>query len=340
MSSRQTRLRPVDPEDEAAFADFYDVLIASQVHDRPGTFTPPGAEATRDDYLRAPGNRRNSLFALYDADTAVAAGGLHLELTANRHLAALSVHVRPGRRRLGFGSALLGRLEAEATKAGRTTFYVETNLPPGAVVEESAPYKFADSRGYRLALLEQRRQLDLPVRVDLRALADEAAAHHHGYRIVAFRGGVPDDYLKGFATLMALLDAEAPTGEVYVEPGDPDPELVRQREAVHFDRGEAAFGAVALSPDGEVVAATRIWEETGDATKLSQGGTIVRREHRGHRLGLAVKIANLRQLGSSHASVTTWNALANRPMVAINEALGFRLIEQGAGYQKAVSAAP
>lgn len=28
---------------------------------------------------------------------------------------------------------------------------------------------------------------------------------------------------------------------------------------------------------------------------------------------------------------------ANRPMIEINEALGFRLIEQGAGYQKLVS---
>ena len=51
-------------------------------------------------------------------------------------------------------------------------------------------------------------------------------------------------------------------------------------------------------------------------------------------LGIAVKIANLRQLGPAYSSVTTWNATANRPMIAINEALGFRLIEQGAGYQK------
>ena len=33
---------------------------------------------------------------------------------------------------------------------------------------------------------------------------------------------------------------------------------------------------------------------------------------------------------------TTWNAAANRPMIEINEALGFRLIEQGAGYQKLI----
>jgi GNAT superfamily N-acetyltransferase len=334
MSSRQTRIRPVDPADEAAFADFYHVFTASQVHDRPGTFTPTGAGAARDEYLRAPANRKNSLFAMYAADTAVATGGLHLELTSNRHLAMLSVHVHPDHRRRGFGSAVLARLEAEAIEAGRTTCYVETNLPPGADVEESGQYKFADPRGYRLALLEQRRQLDLPAKIDLVPLADEAAGHHRGYRVVAFQGGVPDDYLKGFAALMAVLDMEAPTGDVEVEAGDPDPELVRQREAVRLDRGEAAFGAVALSPDGEVVAATRIWEESGDKSKLSQGGTIVRRDHRGHRLGLAVKIANLRQLGSSHSCVTTWNALANRPMIAINEALGFRVIEQGAGYQK------
>lgn len=61
-----------------------------------------------------------------------------------------------------------------------------------------------------------------------------------------------------------------------------------------------------------------------------------RGDHRGHRLGLAVKVANLRQLGPSHSCVTTWNAAANRPMIAINEALGFQVIEQGAGYQKLI----
>jgi GNAT superfamily N-acetyltransferase len=335
-SWQQHRIDPVDPADQGAFADFYDVSTASQVHDRPDTFTPPGTEAGRNDILQAPDNDRYDLFVAYDAGVPVAAGQLRRDMTANRHLALLSVDVRPGHRRHGFGSAMLARLEAAAVEAKRTACYVETAVPPDVAAEESGQYAFAARHGYRLALVEQRRQLDLPAKVNLAALADEAARHHAGYQILTFQGRVPDDHLAGFAALMALIGVESPTGDVEFESEDPDPELVRQREARRLARGQADFGVIALSPDGEVVATTRMLETLGDATKISQGGTIVRRDHRGHRLGLAVKVANLRQLGPSHSCVTTWNAAANRPMIAINEALGFQVIEQGAGYQKLI----
>lgn len=336
MTSWQPPIEPVDPADQAAFAAFYDVLTASQVHDRPDTFTPPGAEAMRGDILQAPDNDKYELFVAHDAGVPAAAGQMRLDMTANRHLALLSVDVHPGHRRRGFGSAMLARLESAAIAAKRTACYVETALPPGVAVEESGQHAFAAKHGYRLALVEQRRQLDLPAEVELAALAGEAARHHAGYQIVPFQSRVPDDYRAGFAALMALIGAESPTGDVEFEPDDPDPELMRQREARRLARGQGDFGVIALSPEGEVVATTRMMETLGDATKISQGGTIVRRDHRGHRLGLAVKIANLRQLGPAHSCVTTWNAAANRPMIEINEALGFRLIEQGAGYQKLI----
>ncbi|HXT91029.1 MAG TPA: GNAT family N-acetyltransferase [Trebonia sp.] len=334
MTSWQPLIEPVDPADQAAFAEFYDVHTASNVHDRPDTFTPPGAATMRGEFVQAASNERHDLFLVRAAGIPVAAGKVSRDLTANRHLASLAVDVHPGHRRRGFGSALLARLEAAALAAERTALYVETAVGPEVVVEESVQYAFAAKHGYRLALTEQRRQLDLPAEADLAALASEAAKHHEGYQILTFLSQVPDEHLAGFAALMALIGVESPTGNVEVEPEDPDPGLVRQREARRRAQGLASFGAIVLSPDGEVVATTRMTETPGDATKLSQGGTIVHRDHRGHRLGIAVKIANLRQLGPAYSSVTTWNATANRPMIAINEALGFRLIEQGAGYQK------
>jgi hypothetical protein len=61
-----------------------------------------------------------------------------------------------------------------------------------------------------------------------------------------------------------------------------------------------------------------------------QGGTLVLSEHRGRRLGMAVKVANLRAFQSEFAKVRvvhSWNAEANGPMVAINDMLGFRPVE-------------
>ena len=59
--------------------------------------------------------------------------------------------------------------------------------------------------------------------------------------------------------------------------------------------------------------------------------TLVAKAHRGHRLGMLVKVLNLRRLQKDHPEVelvVTFNAVENDHMLAINVALGFR----AAGY--------
>ena len=61
--------------------------------------------------------------------------------------------------------------------------------------------------------------------------------------------------------------------------------------------------------------------------RAQQGGTLVLREHRGHRLGALVKAAVLRGVVTTMPEVrriSTYNSDSNLPMVAVNEALGFR----------------
>jgi hypothetical protein len=57
-----------------------------------------------------------------------------------------------------------------------------------------------------------------------------------------------------------------------------------------------------------------------------QGDTIVDPAHRGRRLGLRIKLANLELLVREHPEVRaidTFNADDNRWMIAVNEAMGF-----------------
>lgn len=68
----------------------------------------------------------------------------------------------------------------------------------------------------------------------------------------------------------------------------------------------------------------------GDRPKVYQWGTLVRRDHRGHHLGAAVKLANLLALQErfpDRTEIHTTNAENNAAMVGINERLGFRVVE-------------
>ena len=105
----------------------------------------------------------------------------------------------------------------------------------------------------------------------------------------------------------------------------------------HVARGERSYhAAVRHDATGALVAWTILGLEPTVADHAWQFLTVVDPAHRGHRLGLAVKLANLRYaLGHEPAlrAIDTWNAAANRHMIAINEALGFRPVDVWSKWQ-------
>jgi hypothetical protein len=106
-----------------------------------------------------------------------------------------------------------------------------------------------------------------------------------------------------------------------------DAARVRDFEQVHLGaRNHLLVAAAEHVATGRLVAFTVLVVREGDPPAAFQDATLVLREHRGHRLGMLVKIANLRQLraaDSSAARIHTSNAVENTHMLAINVALGF-----------------
>ncbi len=268
--------------------------------------------------------------AAIESDQVLGASQVILPLLDNQHVAYVEPIVRPAHRRRGVGTALLGASIDLAREHGRTTLIGEVNQPLDG--EDCPGRRFMAAHGFTEASEEIHRVLDLPVPEELMESLDAATAgHHDDYRIVTWDDQVPDEYLDGFCLLQSAFNAEAPMGELNLEPEEWDATRVRRAEERMAKQGRREAAAAALDPAGQMAALTQLVQVAESPHWGAQGGTLVMPQHRGRRLGTAIKVANLRryQARFPHVQVVhAWNAEVNSPMVAINEALGFRPVER------------
>jgi GNAT superfamily N-acetyltransferase len=99
----------------------------------------------------------------------------------------------------------------------------------------------------------------------------------------------------------------------------------------------ARAAAIEHVPTGRLAGYTELSVPPELARAVSQEDTIVLREHRGHRLGMLLKVANLVFLSHTypgHPSVTTFNAEENLHMLSVNEAVGFVPVAYEGGWKK------
>lgn len=332
-------IEEVDPSEDGAFDAWYDVYRACVDHDRGPDADPWSRSETSAELRQQTEDVVRRIWSATAGGDVVGAASLALPMAHNRHRAAVQVFVHPAHRREGIGRALHQVVEAEAVAAGRTTLAADIWWPwsLGRRGVGSPGVSFARAEGYELAIADVRRVLALPVDdVLLDRLAAEAAERHAGYDVWSWVGPVPDDVAEGWVRLESSLETEAPTGELDIDAPPPEVSRLREQERLLADQGRTSFGTVATTATGEVVAYNQI-VVSGDDGKAYQWGTLVRADHRGCRLGLAVKVATLRLLQQTRTdvpSVSTYNASVNTHMVAINEALGFRPVEWLGEFQK------
>jgi RimJ/RimL family protein N-acetyltransferase len=235
---------------------------------------------------------------------------------------------------------MVRHLEDVARARGRSVVVGESTWSHASGAEgagEPGP-EFARSVGFHLALGDIKRELRLPVAEErLAELEAEAAPHHSAYTLRSFVGPVPDDLLDGWATLTSTLMTEAPTGDLELEAETADPAVVREAEAMIAKQGRTKYNTVALDSGGDVVAFTDIAVTIHEPEGAYQWGTLVRHDARGHRLGMAVKIANLCLVQREQPGLErliTYNAEVNAHMVGVNDRLGFVPVARLGEFQK------
>lgn len=265
----------------------------------------------------------------HDRGEVVGAARVEMPVRDNTTLVEARIAVPPAHRRRGHGSALLAAVRDLAIQEGRRTLSVSSQRRPEVPVEDAPGSAFLARRGFTVRLQDTRRDLQLPVPAHtLARLHQEAAAHGAGYRVEVLRGPVPVERRGAMAALAARMSTDAPLGELEYEPEVWDASRVAEEEEELCAMGISWWTAVAVhEDDDEWVAFTQLGWSPRKPERLQQWDTLVLREHRGARLGLAVKLAALEHATADVAqarTVTTWNATSNAPMVAVNEALGFR----------------
>ncbi|HEY7044143.1 MAG TPA: GNAT family N-acetyltransferase [Nocardioidaceae bacterium] len=330
------QVREIDVHDDDEVARWWEVARSADAHGR--DYAAYWSLRAAMVALRAENSPfRQQPIAAFDRAGMVGVDKLMLPLADNTHMAFVAPMVLPEHRRRGVGSALLETSLDMARVAGRTTAVTEVNLPldPEA---ESAGLTFTRRHGFELGILDIHRVLDLPVsdrRLD--ELTAAAAPHHHAFRLSTWIDAVPEEYMDGFCELQIAFNSEAPMGELELENEVWDAERVRSTEERFRKQGRHEVSTVAIASDGTLVGLTQLMTTEENRAVAWQGGTLVLKSARGHRLGIAMKAQNLRRfqpLFPDSTVVHSWNAEENGPMVAINETLGFRPVERLAEMQK------
>ncbi|WP_250028224.1 GNAT family N-acetyltransferase [Paractinoplanes maris] len=240
--------------------------------------------------------------------------------------------VRPDRRRQGVGRALHDLAVERARARGRKHLLSATvdRHPDGAA--------FAEAMGAKLGLAETRSRLDVTALDEARlaGLRADAEKRAEGYQLRRWVGVAPDDIIDDLACLEARLNVDAPTGDLNWEPEKVDADRMRQGELARQKRGRRSYQSGALI-DGRMVAFTWLVTDLDRPVHAWQNTTLVAPGHRGHRLGMLVKLDNLdhiREHRPQLEAIDTFNATENAFMLSINLAMGFRPVDAWIEWQK------
>ncbi|MBZ5738884.1 GNAT family N-acetyltransferase [Nocardioides mangrovi] len=321
------QLIPVDPADADAVRRLVAVTNAARSVDSPWLHELTEHECVGELRWGWDGDPDEAFLVTVDG-TDVAAARYETSSYDNEHLAWFEIEVDPAQRRRGHGSAVLDRLVERAVDEGRTTLGL-------AGWDAAAAAGFAAAHGFEPKLVEVHRRQYVEGPPDLAVPAPPA------YELVRWPTPTPAEDLPALAELTAAIN-DAPTDDLDIEDEVFPPERIAAYERSWAERGHRMYRVVARHRATGALAGQSVVCVDGERPHLAeQHDTSVAHAHRGHRLGVLLKLEVLRWLAEAEPQVReidTWNAESNDHMVGVNEELGYRVMGRVIDYQR--SAAP
>jgi Acetyltransferase (GNAT) family len=278
------------------------------------------------------------LFVARDGGRMIGAARYEIEPGDDPRTAWLMVDVLIGARESGVGSALSAKLQGVAATDGirKAIVYAVSSYGPGprltsptrfgSVPRDNPEVRFLLGNGYRLEQVVRASRLALPTDVTAR-LAHSVAAAGPDYAIHHWVGRTPARWRADLAALRQVMSVEEPSAGLE-EPEDvwTTDRLVADEARFEASPRTLVVCAVEHVPTGYLAGFTALSVPAETDRSVSQQDTLVLREHRGHRLGMLLKLANLVEVqrrSPRHPSVITFNAEENWHMLDVNEAIGF-----------------
>jgi RimJ/RimL family protein N-acetyltransferase len=332
------RIEQYDPKsDEDKVRACHELVVAAQPEDDPN-FPPPSLSMLRGWLAHGfPDEPQQCWFATADSGAPLGCYALELPERENRQNGFINLLVGVGSRRRGIGTALLAHAGRQAEASERTLLMGEARVGgPGAA--------FAAAVGAKTGMQDVRRILDVgpDLHARLPGLRAEAEQRSTGYALRLWVGPTPDDLVRSVCGLNMAM-ADAPHDAAY-EPITWDADRLRAAELRSVTQGTRDYSVAAVQDGtGDVAALTQVVIDPAGAPGWAyQMLTAVTRPHRGHRLGLLLKVAMLEWLATAEPDlhqVMTFNAAANEHMIAVNEALGHRVSDYFQALELPVEAA-
>jgi mycothiol synthase len=310
-----------DPSDDDLVAAA--AIITEQMREViPGEPPYPAAEL-RLDLREQPDDIRRQLVVGRDRGEVVATAVVELTDADNQHVATVTdLMVTAGSRRQGIASQLLDVISTRVRTDNRRVLvcYGPVDAAPATAL--------ATARSARPGLVEHQNRMHTAEldRSLLERWIDQAAERATDYSIVSFDDRCPDDLVDAYAHVFTVMNS-APRTETF-EDFAMTAEQIRQREQMSLRRGHRLWAVCARhDPSGELVGFTEIFLNAHRPWLAEQDNTGVDPIHRDKGLGRWIKAVNALRLLDEHPEVEiveTWNADVNAPMLAINDAMGFR----------------
>jgi GNAT superfamily N-acetyltransferase len=337
-------IRLVDPWDGSELEEWTAVLRASDEDlwaDQTG-FTLPDIRAFAQH--RSTSKRYDLLAAREPGGPILGVAMMELPLRDNVRSTEVTVAVHPAQRRRRVGTTIVEGMTERARADGRHVLNSIVDVPLDRAADHPS-LSFAPKVGFEAMLAGNTRHLALPIDpARLEELRAEVAGARDAqdYRVLTFEAPWPEQYVEGQCTLFQCMSTDEPHGDEDHEEEVWDADRVRENEALRVAREARGLVAVAEHrPSGRLVACTELLIGADTPEQAWQMLTVVHPEHRGHRLGLAIKLANLGEVARRARDVrlvVTGNAAVNAPMIAVNDMMGFEVAGAGHFWQKRLRA--